>query len=275
MININKNKLTIDIESGSQEVRDNLIENTGFSYLDDDNYILAFDTENTIVFCSAKEIRKKIDLLEDYEKEAVAEVESADFDPEDITIKVMRKLSKKALKYFTSLSDFIYETIQEEYSAECELCGAKRALYERTVKCGQIICRKCDNKVEELKEEDTEHQKNIEFENKSMAEYLQKLGFNQDDISNIANGCTTLFTVSVICENVLEEYLYFSTKAQAETKYLELCKEWYQEEGFEKFQKNYPENSEVTLIDRYQEYYGSIEYHNACDNANITIEETK
>ncbi len=113
---------------------------------------------------------------------------------------------------------------------------------------------------------------NIISENKHLGDYLEKtLGFTQEDVSNIANGGAQLFVVHVVCDNSLEEYEQFTTLEKAKEFKLEMCKKWYQEDGFENFKVNF-EDSDSSEYDIYSEYYNSEEYFDACDNAKVTLE---
>jgi len=107
-------------------------------------------------------------------------------------------------------------------------------------------------------------------ENKAMGNFLEKqVGFSQEDVSNIANGDTQFYCVHVVCENTLEHYSIYTSEEKAIEKYLDLCKEWYNEESVEKFRQNNQYENDAELFDA---YYGSDEYHNSSDYANVSWE---
>jgi len=143
MIKINKEKLTIDIDTGSQEVRDNIIENTGFDYLDKENYILAYDTKTSIVFLTQVELRGKIEehLTESIQEE-ISNDEYTAFE-DDFSRDYSSRFLQKGEKYFISMVDFIYETIYERYSAKCTYCDEEKGNYETKLVAGQVVCNAC------------------------------------------------------------------------------------------------------------------------------------
>jgi hypothetical protein len=151
MIKIDKEKLTIDIDTGSQEVRDNIIENTGFEYLNDDDYILSYDTKTSIVFCTKERLLQAIEFnieeadQEDYSNMDFSEFASV-FDEElaSFFLTYLESLDEDSNKYFQSMVDFIYETIYDRYSANCDYCNEEKGNYETTLLLsGKVICNDC------------------------------------------------------------------------------------------------------------------------------------
>jgi len=109
-------------------------------------------------------------------------------------------------------------------------------------------------------------------ENKAMGDFLEKqIGFTQEDVTNIANSSKQLFCVHVVCNNTLEHYSLYTNEDKAKEKYIELCKEWYKEEGVENY-KEFGEDLKLNEIEFYDNYYCSEEYHAACDYAHVTWE---
>lgn len=109
-------------------------------------------------------------------------------------------------------------------------------------------------------------------ENKAMGDFLEKqIGFTQEDVTNIANSSKQLFCVHVVCNNTLEYYSLYTNEDKAKEKYIELCKEWYKEEGVENY-KEFGEDLKLNEIEFYDNYYCSEEYHAACDYAHVTWE---
>jgi len=118
----------------------------------------------------------------------------------------------------------------------------------------------------------SEHEDMLVAENKAMGDFLEKqIVFTQEDVSNIANGGTQFYCVHVVCENVLVYYSICTSEEKAKEKYLELCKEWYRENGVENH-KAFLEDLELTEIKMFDSYYDSSEYHDACDYAHVTWE---
>jgi len=143
MIKINKEKLTIDIDTGSQEVRDNIIENTGFDYLDKEGYVLAYDTDNSIVFCTKKELIEKINLIiDEATQEEISHDEHTAFE-DDFSEHYSNLFLQKGEKYFTSMVDFVYETIYDRYSAKCSYCDEEKGNFETKLVAGQVVCNDC------------------------------------------------------------------------------------------------------------------------------------
>jgi len=79
------------------------------------------------------------------------------------------------------------------------------------------------------------------------------------------------YIVTVVCNNELQFVKDLDNKNKAIFLYLDMCKQWYNRESFEKFIKN---NEQMQLQDAYDRYYDSKEYHSGCDYANVTLEES-
>lgn len=152
MIKINKNKLTIDIDTGSQEVRDNIIENTGFNYLDKENYVLAYNTKTSIVFCTKKELLDSIELIiNEADQEELSNQEFAEFATtfdETLATDFLNYLDiHENDKYFQSMADFVYETIYDRYSAKCNYCDEEKGNFETKLVTGEVVCNDCITKA--------------------------------------------------------------------------------------------------------------------------------
>ena len=147
MIKINIEKLTIDIDTGSQEVRDNIIENTGFYYLDKENYVLAYNTKTSIVFCTKDELSELVEkLIDEADQEELSDQEFAEFAStfdETLAKTFLSSLDEQSDKYFESLVDFVYETIYDRYSAKCSYCDEEKGNFETKLVAGQVACNDC------------------------------------------------------------------------------------------------------------------------------------
>ena len=155
MIKIDKEKLTIDIDTGSQEVRDNIIENTGFDYLDKENYILAYDTKTSIVFCTKERLLQAIEFnIEEADQEDYSNMDFSEFATvfdEELSadfLTYLESLDEDSNKYFQSIVDFIYETIYDRYSAKCSYCNVEKGNFETKLVAGEVVCEGCIKKVQ-------------------------------------------------------------------------------------------------------------------------------
>ncbi len=152
MIKINKEKLTIDIDAGSQEVRDNIIKNTGFDYLDKEGYVLAYNTKTSIVFCTKKELLDSIEfIIDEADQEELSNQEFAEFAStfdETLSTNFLNYLDiHENDKYFQSLADFVYETIYDRYSAKCSYCDEEKGNFETKLVTGEVVCNDCITKA--------------------------------------------------------------------------------------------------------------------------------
>lgn len=103
----------------------------------------------------------------------------------------------------------------------------------------------------------------LEAENKAMGEFLEKqLGFSRDDVSDIANGTQQLYAVHAVCNNELQSYKTYTKIEEAHAAYVKLCEKWYLCEA----------GKIGNAVEYYDSYYGSPEYHDACDNAHVVWE---
>ena len=154
MIKINKEKLTIDIDAGSQEVRDNIIKNTGFDYLDKENYVLAYNTKSSIVFCTKDELSELVDkLIDEADQEELSNQEFAEFAStfdENLAsdfLTHLESIDEDSDKYFQSMADFVYETIYDRYSAKCSYCDEEKGNFETKLVTGEVVCNDCITKA--------------------------------------------------------------------------------------------------------------------------------
>lgn len=115
---ITKKVLTIDSDTGSDEVKENIIANTGDQSLND--LVLAFDTESEIVFYSENELKETfLKLPKEVIEKCFSFDEWADFADEfgnEISAILMTKLDPNAKAYFASLTDFIWELVEQSES---------------------------------------------------------------------------------------------------------------------------------------------------------------
>ena len=79
-----------------------------------------------------------------------------------------------------------------------------------------------------------------------------------------------LYIVLILYENKIINSEPFGSLVDAEAKAISLSNEWYREDGIKSFGL-----SRIRTIDDMRDYYGSHEYHNSSDSANICIEHIK
>ena len=78
------------------------------------------------------------------------------------------------------------------------------------------------------------------------------------------------YLVLVLCHNEIHYSEPFGSLTDAEDKAISLANEWYREDGVRSFGL-----SRIRTIDDMRDYYGSSEYRNSSDAANICIEYIK
>lgn len=128
MIRISKTNMTVDIDEGAIEVKENIITNTGDVSLND--LVLAFDTENEIVFCTQLEISEAFLKLSEVEKLTCFSFEEInDFQDGfgvEIASLVMKNINIDAVRFFYSIIDAIWEAIEQTKDIcnnyKCPLC---------------------------------------------------------------------------------------------------------------------------------------------------------
>ncbi len=115
MIRIDKKFLTIDIDSGSEEVKANVIANSRNTPLND--FVLSFNTETEIVFCMQSEITEAFKKLPRETIEKCFKYEEihdfCDDIGEEVTVKVMNILELHPDRFFYALQDAICEAIEQ------------------------------------------------------------------------------------------------------------------------------------------------------------------
>lgn len=76
--------------------------------------------------------------------------------------------------------------------------------------------------------------------------------------------------VTVVCENILEEYEIYEDKAEATAKYLELCERWYIQDAVELWSMG---NEDMSKLALYNNYPHSSSYDEYDDRAIVRIDE--
>lgn len=110
MQTVDKKFLLIDIDSGSEEVKKDVIKNSKLTSLED--MVLSYDIEESLVFHTQEEIKEAVKKLPPerlYKLIRDVEEQSFDYELEDEDIvEVMNILNRDALVYFYPLGESIY-----------------------------------------------------------------------------------------------------------------------------------------------------------------------
>ncbi len=77
-----------------------------------------------------------------------------------------------------------------------------------------------------------------------------------------------IYLVMVLCHNEIHHCESFSSLVEAEIKAVYLANEWYRKDGIKAFGLD-----KISTFDEIGEYYGSVEYCNSDDAANIYMEQ--
>jgi hypothetical protein len=129
---IDKKYLTVDVSDGADYVKDNVIENSGYTYLED--WILAYsDLDGNLVFITKEYLVEVMEKL-GYDKEMYFDEEPTDFDDmygNEIMVKTCNYIGNFD-KWFYDLLEVIYEVLYNKWSNPWRLATANelKAMYD-------------------------------------------------------------------------------------------------------------------------------------------------